>query len=201
MKIYSDFPLRRTLQIAVDVLACVVMALGIWLGTVVTSTIAVLADVGKQLEDAGAGFKGAMLDAGDALGTIPFVGDAVRVPFDAASSTGGNLEDAGQMTQSFILTAATIAGTVVAVVIVVAVLWLWLKRRIGFAVRATEAHRLVRTSDGDDVLALRALVNGSRKGLTRIGSHPLRAWRSGDHDVIAKLADLELREAGVRIAR
>ncbi len=201
MKIYSDFALRRTFQITIDVLAIGAIVFGIWLGTVVASTIAALAEVGKQLENAGAGFKGAMTDAGAALGTIPFFGDAVRAPFDAASSTGTVLEDAGQTTQSFILTTSMITGLVVAGVIVVTVLWLWLKRRIGFAVRATEANRLARMGDGDDVLALRALVNGSRKGLTLIGPQPLRDWRSGDHVVIAKLADLELREAGVRIAR
>lgn len=201
MKIYSDFPLWRTLQIVFDVAAVGIMIVAVWLGTVVTASIAVLADVGKQLEDAGADFKGAMLDAGDALGAIPFVGETVRAPFDAASMTGGNLEDAGQSTQSFILTTATIVGSVVALVIVVIVLWVWLKRRVGFMVRATEANRLSRLGDGDDVLALRALVNGSKSGLAKIGVHPLRAWRSGDQVVIAQLADLELREAGVRIAR
>lgn len=201
MKIYSDFPLWRALQIVFDIAAVAAVVFGIWLGSIVTASIAVLADVGKQLENAGAGFTGAMTDAGEALGQIPFVGDAARAPFDAASDTGTVLEGAGQTTQSVILTAATISGMVVAGVIVVTVLWLWLKRRIGFVVRATEASRLARLGDGDDVLALRALVNGSRKGLSQVGPQPLRAWRSGDQVVITKLADLELREAGVRIAR
>ncbi|MEO7348990.1 MAG: hypothetical protein ABIW32_03895 [Terrimesophilobacter sp.] len=201
MKIYSDFAPRRAFQIAIDVLAIGAIVFGLWLGTFVTTAIAVLADVGKQLEDAGAGFKGAMTDAGEALGTIPFVGDAARAPFDAASDTGTVLEGAGQTTQAFIMTTAVIAGSVVAGVIVVTVLWLWLKRRIHFMARATEALRVARMGDGGDLLALRALVNGSKKGLAIIGPQPLRAWRAGDQVVIEKLADLELREAGVRIAR
>ncbi|MEO6942634.1 MAG: hypothetical protein ABI238_04255 [Terrimesophilobacter sp.] len=201
MKIYSDYPVRRALQIASDVLAITAVALGIWLGTIVTSAISVLAVVGRQLESAGAGFKGAMTDAGNALGHIPFVGTSIRVPFDAASGTGGMLEDAGNTTASFITTTAMIVGIVVAGVIVLAVCWWWLRRRIRFARRATEANRLARLEDGPDLLALRALVNGSRKDIAATSAHPVDAWRAGHRDVIVRLAELELRDAGVRIAR
>ncbi len=200
MKIYSDFPARRTLQIAADVVAISVVVFGIWLGAFVTSAIAALAEVGRQLESAGAGFKGAMTDAGDALGQVPFVGDAIRAPFDAASGTGGILQDMGQTTESFITTTALIVGAVVGGVIVVIVCWVWLSRRIRFARRATQANRLAKLADGPDLLALRALVGASRKELAATAEHPLGSWRSGDRDVILRLAQLELREAGVRIA-
>lgn len=201
MKIYSDFPVRRILQIAADVVAVTIISLGVWLGTVVTAAIATLAEVGRQLESAGAGFKGAMTDAGQALGQVPFVGSAIRAPFDAASGTGSALENAGQTTESFIETTALIVGIVVGGVIVVVVCWLWLRRRCRFARRATQATRLARMDDGIDVLALRALVNGSRKDLAKTGPHPLEAWRSGDRAVMERLADVELRGAGVRLAR
>ena len=201
MKIYSDFAVPRTLQIATDILAVAVIAFGIWLGTFVTSSIAVLADIGRQLESAGAGFKGAMTEAGDALGQVPFFGTAIRAPFDSASGTGSVLEDAGQTTQSFITTTAMIAGIVVASVIVVTVCWLWLRSRIRFVQRATEASKLARMGDGVDVLALRALVYGSHKGLVNTGPHPFEAWRTNDRTVVVRLAELELREAGVRLAR
>ncbi len=201
MKIYSDFPLKRTFQIVIDVLAVAAVAFGIWLGTFVTSSIAVLADLGRQLESAGAGFKGAMTDAGDVLGTVPFVGNAIRGPFDSASGTGKVLEHAGQTTQSVIMTAATIAGIVVAVVIVVAICWYWLRHRILFALKATEATKVARMNDGIDVLALRALVNCQQSGLTKIGPHPFEAWRSHDRAAIVRLAELELSRVGVRLAR
>ncbi len=199
MKIYSDYPLRRTAQIAADLLAIVVISLGIWLGVTVAAGIAVLAEVGRQVESAGRGFQGAMTDAADVLGGIPFVGDAARVPFDAASGTGSTLADAGRTAESFVTTTATIVGVLIALVIGGAVLWVWLRRRIGFARRATEASRLARLGDGPDVLALRALVNGSRKDLAAIDAHPVAAWRSGESAVIRRLAELELREAGVRL--
>lgn len=201
MKIYSDFPLRRTIQILADLLALAFVAFGVWLGLAVSAAIATLAEVGRQLESAGAGFKGAMSDAGKALGQVPFVGNAIRVPFDAASGTGGALEGAGQTTQSFIESTALIVGLVVAGVIIITVCWAWLPRRITFARRATEANKLARAADGADILALRALVNASRKDLALVGDHPVGAWREGNHNVIAMLAQLELREAGVRLAR
>jgi len=200
MKIYSDYPLRRSLQIATDLLAIAVAVLGIWLGSFVSASIAVLADVGQQLETAGAGFKGAMTDAGDALGQVPFVGQSIRVPFDSASGTGLILEDAGKSTQSFILTTSTVIGVLVAAIILFAVCWLWLRRRIRFSLRATEANRLAKMPDGPDLLALRALVNGSRKELAAADTSPVESWRKGDRQVIRKLAQLELRDAGVRIA-
>jgi hypothetical protein len=199
MKIYSDYPLRRTAQIAADVLAIAVIAFGIWIGTVVTAAIAVFAVIGRQVESAGQGFQGAMTDAADVLGGLPRVGDAARVPFDAASGTGGALADAGRSAESFVLTTATIAGVIVALAVAALVLWVWLRRRIGFARRATEANRLARLGDGPDLLALRALVNGSRKDLAAIDRHPVAAWRSGETAVVRRLAELELREAGVRL--
>lgn len=201
MKIYSDFPLQRTLQIAADVAAIVAIALGIWLGTLVSSTIGVLANVGRQLEDTGTGFKNAMADAGEALGTVPFVGETVRVPFDAASDTGGVLADAGQSTQAFIMTAATVVGIVVAGVIAVTVCWVWLRRRIRFAVRARRAARIASMPEGENILALRALMGGSRKDLAAVGPSPVTGWRAGHPDIVARLATLELRAAGVRLAR
>lgn len=201
MKIYSDFPVRRTLQIVADVVAVALIALGVWLGVATTASITSLAEVGRQLESAGADFKGAMVGAGEALGQVPFVGDAIRGPFDAASGTGSALEDAGQTTEAFIESTAMIIGVAIAVVIVVTVSWLWLRRRYRFARRATEVQKLAGFEGGADVLALRALVNGSRKDLALASLNPAEAWRLGDRAVVARLAELELREAGVRLAR
>jgi hypothetical protein len=49
------------------------------------------------------------------------------------------------------------------------------------------------------LLALRALVNGSRQKLGEIDRHPVDAWRRGDPAITRRLAELELREAGVRL--
>ncbi|WP_344756580.1 hypothetical protein [Leifsonella bigeumensis] len=200
MKIYSDFPARRAAQIAADILALVVIALGIWVGVTVSAGIAAIAAIARQVESAGLEFQVAMMDAGDVFGGLPLVGDSARVPFDAAGSAGAGFSSAGQNAAAFITTTAAIVGVVIALVVAALVLWIWLRRRVAFARRATDASRLVRLADGHDLLALRALVHGSRDDLARIARNPVDAWRAGERDVVKRLAALELRGAGVRLA-
>ncbi len=198
MKIYSDFPLRRGLQILADFLALSFIGLGIWLGFSVGVAIGALAEIGRQISTAGQGFKGAMSDAAKVLGDLPLVGPAARVPFDAASGTGGMLETAGTSTEGFITWVGVILGTVVSGSIVWVVLSLWVRKRIEFIKEATEASRLAKLGDGDDLLALRGLVHGSSKELARVSSSPVEDWRSGKAEVIGKLSAIELKFAGVR---
>ena len=198
MKLYSDFWPRRSLQLAADALAIIAIGLGVWLAVIVGSAIAVVAELGRQLRSAGLGFTTAMQDAGDALGQVPLVGDSVRVPFDTASVSGTAIADFGTATEAFIETTAIVAGVVLSLAIVVLVCWVWLPRRISFIRRATTAEQLQRLGDGHDLLALRALVNGTRRELAAISARPVQAWRSGDVDAVRSLAALELRGAGVR---
>src|SRR5690554_1587466 len=142
MKIYSDFLPRRMSQIGADALALFVIGLGVWLGIAIGTAIAAVAELGRQLRSAGAGFETAMLDAGSALGQVPLVGDAVRLPFDSASTTGTVIADFGVATESFITTTGVTVGVLVALAIAVLVCWVWLRRRIVFIRRATAANQL-----------------------------------------------------------
>lgn len=199
MKLYSDFPARRTGQIVADLVAFGVMALAVWVGVLVYAAIAVLAQFGKTIEDAGNGFEQTMADAGDTLGGVPLIGGGIRAPFDAASGAGTLLAQAGQAQQDLVMTAALVIALVVAAVPVVLTLWIWLRRRLGWSRRATEARNLSRMPDGPDLLALRALVNADFRDLHDIDGEPVEAWRRGDRKVVKALAQLELREAGVRL--
>ena len=76
MKLYSDYPARRTAQIIADVIAFGFIALFVWIGTLVYAAIAVLAVFGRSIEDAGNGFEETMADAGETLGGVPFIGAA-----------------------------------------------------------------------------------------------------------------------------
>ena len=69
-----------------------------------------------------------------------------------------------------------------------------------WARRATEARNLSRLPDGPDLLALRALVNADFRELHDIHGEPVDAWRRGEKKVVRALAQLELREAGVRLS-
>lgn len=199
MKIYSDFWPRRVTQIAADALALLVIGFGVWLAVIIGLAVASVAELGRQLRGAGLGFQTAMLDAGSALGQVPLVGDAVRFPFDSASHTGTAIADFGTATESFIETTGIIVGVVTALAVLLLVCWVWLRRRLVFIRRATTADQLQRLDDGHDLLALRALVNGTRADLAAISRNPVQGWRSGEPAVLRELAALELREAGVKV--
>jgi hypothetical protein len=199
MKLYSDYPARRTAQIVADLVALAFISAFIWVGTIVYAAIAVLAAFGRTIEDAGNGFEETMADAGEALGGVPFIGGGIRAPFDAASGAGTLLAQAGQAQQDLVMTAALIIALVVALIPILLVVWIWLRRRLKWARRATEARNLSRLADGPDILALRALMNADYREIRGIDNEPVDAWRRGDKKVMRALAQLELREAGVRL--
>jgi hypothetical protein len=199
MKLYSDYPARRTAQISADLIAIGFIAVFAWIGTLVYAAIAVLAAFGRTIEDAGNGFEQTMADAGDTLGGVPLIGGGIRAPFDAASGAGTLLAEAGQAQQDLVMTAALIIALVVALIPILLVVWIWLRRRLRWARRATEARNLSRLEDGPDILALRALMNADYRDIREIDREPVDAWRRGDKKVMRELAQLELREAGVRL--
>jgi hypothetical protein len=199
MKLYSDYPARRTAQIVADLVALAFISAFIWIGTIVYAAIAVLAAFGKTIEDAGNGFEETMADAGETLGGVPFIGGGIRAPFDAASGAGTLLAQAGQAQQDLVMTAALIIAIVVALIPILIVVWIWLRRRLKWARRATEARNLSRLADGPDILALRALMHADYSQIREIDRQPVDAWRRGDVQVMRQLAQLELRESGVQL--
>ncbi|MEO6533063.1 MAG: hypothetical protein ABIO06_05765 [Pseudolysinimonas sp.] len=199
MKLYSDFPGRRTAQIFADLIGLGLIAAIVWGAVLIHAAIEVLGQVGKSLEDAGTGFQKTMSDAGDTLGGVPLIGGGIRAPFDAASGAGGLLAQAGQAQQNLVDTTALVISIASAAVPILVVLFFWLRPRLRFARRATQAYRVAQLADGVQLLALRALVDGDAKELHRLAERPVEAWRRGEVSVVRALAALELREAGVRL--
>lgn len=199
MKLYSDYPARRTAQIFADLVALTCIVVATWVAALVHAAISVLAQFGRSIEDAGNGFQETMADAGDVLGGIPLIGGGIRQPFDAASGAGQQLADAGQAQQDLVMTAALIIAIVVAAIPILIVIAVWVRTRLRWARRATEARNLSRLTDGQDLLALRALVNADYRDLRGIAPEPVDAWRTGQTGIVRALANLELREAGVRL--
>lgn len=199
MKLYSDFAARRTAQIFADLIALGLIGLAIWGAILVRAAIMVLDQVGKSMKGAGDGFQKTMTDAADTLGGVPLIGGGIRAPFDAASGAGGLLAQAGQAQQNLVDTAATVIAIVAAVVPIAVILIFWLRPRVRFARRATRAYRVSQLTDGVQLLALRALIDGDAKELHMVAERPVEAWRHGEASVVRALAALELREAGVRL--
>jgi hypothetical protein len=199
MKIYSDFAAHRSRQVTADVLALLMMAAWIWLGSFVYSLVMDLTRFGQQMQDAGSGFASTMTDIGDDLGGVPLIGGGIRSPFDAASDAGASLEAAGASQQEAVHNLAVGLGWGIAVLPVLMILVVWLVPRVRFVRRASTARRLVTGGVALDLLALRALSNQKLSVIAAVDADPVSAWRRGDADVMRTLAALELKASGVRI--
>jgi hypothetical protein len=199
MKIYSDFAGRRTRQIVGDVAAVVAIALWIWFGVTVFQLVHGLASWGVQMEEAGAGFADTMTDIGDTLGGVPLIGPGIRVPFDGASGAGAALEEAGRSQQEAVLQLATTLGIGIPLVPVLTILAVWLVPRILFIRRAGRATAVSQADAGMELLALRALATQKLSKIVEIDPDALGAWRRGEPQTVRRLAQLELRAAGVRL--
>ncbi len=200
MKLYSDFGPRRTRQIIADLIALGLIAGWVWLGITVYTLTSSLAVYGVQMEEAGAGFRETMTQVGDSLGSVPIIGGGIRVPFDGASQAGGALEAAGQSQQEAINQLATVLGFGIAALPIIMILLLWMLPRLRFVRRAGRAQKLVEGGAGIDLLALRALASQDIASLASIDDDAMAAWRRGDDEVMRKLAALELKQSGVRMA-
>lgn len=200
MRPYSDFPVRRTLQIIADAAAALVVVLAIVAGTAVHGAIAALAGVMHHVEEAGIGLRNTLLDVGESIGTVPLVGDSLRGPFDAASGAGDTLASAGRAAQSLVETIAVWAGIGVAAAPIAILLLVWFWPRMRFVRRAAETRALLGMEDGMTLLALRALDDAKAADLARVSPRVVTAWQEGDQEVIHSLAALEARTSGVRLA-
>ncbi|MBC7592044.1 MAG: hypothetical protein H7226_13510 [Salinibacterium sp.] len=201
MNLYSDFAPRRSRQIVADVVALLAVAASAWLGATVFQLVANLSTFGVQMETAGSGFRGTMVEVGKTLGGIPLIGGGIRVPFDGASNAGRALQDAGQSQQVAVSQLATGLGVSTAVIPVLLILMIWLLPRMRFVRNAARARRVRDSGAGIDLLALRALANQEISALSSVSPHAMDAWRRGDETVMLALARLELKSAGVRLDR
>jgi hypothetical protein len=73
----------------------------------------------------------------------------------------------------------------------------WLPRRIRFYRQARASQVFLDELADLDLFALRAMAAQPLYVLAEISHDPVKAWRSGDREVINKLAELELRRDGL----
>ncbi|MEH6779927.1 MAG: hypothetical protein V7618_00025 [Rhodoglobus sp.] len=198
MQLYADQPARRMRQIIADLISLGFIVVWIALGVWVYQLIAAFQQLGVQMQEAGAGFESTMSELGDTLGSVPLIGSGIRAPFDGASEAGAALESAGQSQQASVETAAAAVGLFIGIVPVMLILLVWLLPRIRFVVRANEAKRLLATPGGADLLALRALTTLNMTELARVSEAPASEWRAGNSATVARLAQLQLAELGLR---
>ncbi|MCW2756765.1 MAG: hypothetical protein JWO46_511 [Nocardioidaceae bacterium] len=198
MTFYADLPVRRLLQVTGDLL----LVLWIWLWiriahTVHDSTLA-LAKPGREINSSATGLAERLREAGEKVGSIPYVGDSVQKPFDGAGGSADKLAAAGQAQVDAVQTLAHWLGLAVALIPILIVLAVYLPPRIRFVRRATAGRRFLDSAADLDLFALRAMANQPLHVLAKISADPARGWRDGDPEVVRRLAALELRDSGLR---
>ncbi|MFD1713633.1 hypothetical protein ACFSBZ_04020 [Amnibacterium flavum] len=199
MRLYSDFPRARTIQIVGDLIALAFLAGAVVVAVTVHAAIAALADFGRQLQESGSGFASSMTDIGATLGDVPLIGGTIRAPFTGASEAGGALESVGRDAQESVLGIASAVGWTIAVLAILLVLVARVLPRLRWSRRAGTAAALSRTPGGIDLLALRALTGADSRAVLKVVPAGADAWRTADPAALRALAALGARDAGVRI--
>lgn len=198
MAFYSREPLRALRQVLGDVFLVVWVVVWVQVAQLVNAAINRLQTPLTTLQDGAQTVARNLSDAGREATRVPLVGRELARPLDRAADAMAGLAGAGADQALAVEQAAWWAGVAVVAVPVVCLLVVWLPARWGFVARSVSARRLSASEAGQDVLALRALASGTPGRLLRVSPDPVAAWRSGDPQVVAALAELELRRTGVR---
>ncbi len=198
MKLYSDIPGRRAVQVATDVGIVLWIVLWVRIAQRVYDATMALATPGRNLAGAGSSFRDTMSSAGDGVDNLPLLDDRVATPFRSAAGVGTEIEQAGTDLVSAVERVSLLLALTTAMVPILIVGATWLVLRWRFARRATAAQRFIDAEPDLDLFALRAMANQPMPRLAKVSDDPAGAWRRGDLDVIHALALLELKDSGLR---
>ncbi|MFW5474044.1 hypothetical protein ACOCJ5_12115 [Knoellia sp. CPCC 206450] len=201
MKLYADLPGRRLAQMLADLGILAWAVVWVWVGRRVHDVTMALAEPGRRLEGAGAGFREKLNAAGDGVDDLPLLDDRVAGPFRSAAGAGTDIERAGADLVTAVERFALLIGWTTALVPILVVLLWWAIARGRFVHRASAAQRFIDADDDLDLFALRAMANQPMASLAKVSSDPSGAWRRGDRETIRALALLELRDSGLRPPR
>ena len=194
---YSEIPARRTRQLLGDAWLVLWSALWIWIALRLYDLVMNLAAPGLAVADSATDMSDRFASAGEALGGVPLIGEALQSPFDGMSSASVTIAEAGQASADAVGLLARFLAIALAVLGIASWAMLWVPIRVAFIRRATAARRFLDSTDDLDLFALRAMARQPLHLLARISDDPAGAWRRGDQAVIAELASLELRSEGL----
>lgn len=195
---YASDPRHRVRQVVGDLLVVAVLVLAGWIAVQVHDAVEALAAPGDQLAAAGAGLGENLIEAGDVAGDLPLVGDQLASAIAQAGEAAAVVEDAGRRQADAARSAADWIGWAVFLLPSLALLAAWLPRRLSYALLAARTRQLADSSEGADLIALRALTHQPLQRLQSVSRAPAQEWRRGDAGTIALLARLELDDLGLR---
>lgn len=198
MTIYSQLPVHRSLQVLGDVLLVLWIWLWIRIADSVHQATLGLAKPGREIDASASGLASRLRDAGDTVARVPFIGGNVKKPFEGAGGAADSLAAAGRSQVEAVQTLAFWLGIAVALIPILIALAVYLPPRIRFVRRATAGRRFLDSTADLDLFALRAMSTQPLHVLARVSDDPAGAWRDRDPDVVRRLAELELKDCGLR---
>lgn len=201
MKLYADRPGRRTAQLVVDLLFVLWLVMWVWVGGAVHDGTMELAGPGRQTDESASAMASGLRDAGGRLDDVPLVGDEVATPFEEAARASDGIAAAGRASVRAVERLAFWLGLSIALIPILVAAGTYLPGRLRFVREATAGARFIEAREDLDLFALRALANQPMRVLARVSDDPAGAWRRRDAAVVQQLAELELREVGLKPRR
>lgn len=201
MKVYADTPGRRTAQVVADLLVVLWLVLWAWVGMAVHDGTAALAAPARQTDESATAMAGQLRDAGGRLDDAPLIGDELAAPFDRAADASDGIASAGRASVEAVERLAVVLGLAIALIPILVILAVHLPRRWRFVREATAGARFIGSADDLDLFALRALAHQPMRVLARVSDDPAGDWRRQERAVVRRLAELELRDVGLRPPR
>ena len=198
MLLYADTPGRRILQLTVDLLFVTWLVTWVWIGLVVHDGTMALAAPGRQTDESASAMAGQLRDAGGQLDDVPLVGDEVAAPFDKAADASDGLAAAGRSSVRAVERLAFVLGLSIALIPILVVMAFYLPGRLRFIREATAGIKFIDSADDLDLFALRALTNQPMRVLAKVSDDPAGDWRRQDPVIVRRLAELELKDVGLR---
>jgi hypothetical protein len=195
VKLYAETAGLRARQLLRDLGVVVWVVAWVAAGVALYRLVERLAAPGARVEQAGGSFATDVAEIQQKVGRLPVVGGELQDPFGRLAGVGRTLADVGATQQEVVHQLALWLGVVVAAVPVVALLLVWLPRRVAWSREAGAASRLRRDRADLELFAIRALANRPLRELHRATPDPAGALRAGQFEA---LADLELRALGLR---
>jgi hypothetical protein len=195
VKLYAETAGLRARQLLGDLGVVLWVVAWVAAGVALYRLVEKLSAPAARVEQAGGSFATGVAEIQQKVGRLPVVGGELQDPFGRLAGVGRTLAEVGATQQEVVHQLALWLGVVVAAVPVVALLLVWLPRRVAWSREAGAASRLRRDGAGLELFAIRALANRPLRELHRAPPDPAGALRAGQFEA---LADLELRALGLR---
>lgn len=199
MSLYAAPSRKRAGQVVADVLFVVWAAFCVWLALTVHDSVSGLAEPGDRTASSATSLGEALDGAGDFLAGVPLVGDGVAGPFERAAEASERIAEAGTSTAEAVKRAAFWLGFTIIVVPIGLAASRWVPWRVRFVRESVAGQRILDRRVDLELFATRALAHQPLHRLALVHPDPAGAVRRGEWPVIHALADLELKDHGLRM--